>query len=223
MAEVTLTASDGHQLGAYRAEPSDGPKGGVVVIQEIFGVNNHIRDICDRLAAAGYVAIAPALFDRTERGFQSGYSADEVAHARSFIADADWDAFVRDTDAARAAISDVGKTGITGFCMGGTVAFMAATRLDGFACASGFYGGKIDAFANETPKCAVQLHYGSEDHGIPMDNVERVRARRGGDCEIFVYEGAGHGFHCDQRASFHPEASKLAWQRTVDLFSVHIG
>ncbi len=223
MPQITLTASDGHQLGAYRADPPNAPKGGVVVTQEIFGVNSHIREICDRLADLGYVAIAPALFDRTQRNFRSGAAADEAAHARGFLADADWDAFVRDTDAARAAIADTGKIGVTGFCMGGTVAFLAATRLDGFACASGFYGGKIDAFADENPKCPVQLHYGAEDHGIPMDNVDRVRARRGNDCEIFVYEGAGHGFHCDQRGSFHVEASQLAWQRTTELFAAHVG
>lgn len=222
MTTLTLTSSDGHELDAYRADPAGSARGGVVVIQEIFGVNSHIRDICDRLAGEGYVAIAPALFDRTQRGFECGYSADEVAHARTFIANADWDAFVRDTDAARAAIADVGKVGITGFCMGGSVAFMGATRLNGLACASGFYGGKIDAFAEETPKCPVQLHYGAEDHGIPMENVERVRTKRNEDCEIYVYEGAGHGFHCDQRASFDPTASKTAWDRTLKLFAANI-
>lgn len=223
MPDLTLTAADGHELGAYRAEPTGTPRGAIVVIQEIFGVNSHIRDICDRLAAEGYVAIAPALFDRIERGFTSGYTPEEVEHARSFIMDADWDAFARDTEAACKAVADVGKIGITGFCMGGTVAFLAATRIDGLAASSGFYGGKIDVFAAETPRCPVQLHYGSEDHGIPMDNVDRVRAARSGDCEIFVYEGAGHGFHCDQRGSFDPEASKVAWQRTLDLFAREVG
>ena len=223
MTDITLQAADGHQFGAYRADPNGTPRGGVVVIQEIFGVNSHIRSICDRLAELGYTAIAPALFDRTVRDFQSGYSADEVTHARSFIANADWDAFVRDTDAARTAIADSGRTGIVGFCLGGSVAFMAATRLGGISAASGFYGGKIGDYADEAPKCPVQLHYGSEDHGIPMENVESVRARRGGDCDIFVYQGAGHGFHCDERASFDPEASNLAWQRTVDLFAEHLG
>ena len=222
MPTVSLTAADGHQLGVYRADPDGSSRGGVVVIQEIFGVNHHIRSICDRFAALGYTAIAPALFDRTERDFQSGYTEDEVAHARTFIADADWDAFVRDTEAARAAVADTGKVGITGFCMGGTVAFMAATRLDGFAASSAFYGGKINAYADEAPKCPVQLHYGSEDHGIPMDNVDSVRARRGDDCDIWVYEGAGHGFHCDARGSFDPVASAVAWGRTVELFAKHL-
>ena len=222
MAFLTLTAADGHTLGAYRADPGTAPRGAIVVIQEIFGVNSHIRSICDRLAEAGYVAIAPALFDREERDFQSGYSPEEIERARAFIADADWDAMIRDTEAARAAVSDAGKVGIIGFCMGGTVAFLGATRLDGFSAASGFYGGRINAFADEVPRCPTQLHYGSEDSGIPMDNVESVRARRP-DCEIHVYEGAGHGFHCDERASFHAEASKVAWDRTMELFSKHVG
>lgn len=222
MPSITITASDGHSLHAYRADPAETAKAAVVVVQEIFGVNAHIRSICDRLAEAGYVAIAPALFDRTERGFECGYSPEEVAHARTFIADADWDAFVRDTDAARDNVSDVGPVGVVGFCMGGTVAFLAAARIAGFDAASGFYGGRIDAFADETPGCPTQLHYGSEDHGIPMSNVESVRAKRP-DCDIHVYQGAGHGFHCDQRASFDAEASGVAWSRTMALFVEKLG
>jgi carboxymethylenebutenolidase len=222
MPNLTLTASDGHTLGAYRADPDTDPRGAIVVIQEIFGVNSHIRSICDRLAELGYVAIAPALFDRTQRDFQSGYSPEEIERARAFIANPDWDSFVRDTDAARAAVAEVGKVGIIGFCMGGTVAFIGATRLDGFSAASGFYGGSIEAFADETPRCPTQLHYGSKDQGIPMSNVDSVRERRP-DCDVYVYEGADHGFHCDERASFHAEASKEAWARTVAFFSEHIG
>jgi carboxymethylenebutenolidase len=222
MPDLTLTASDGHRLGAWRADPEGKARGAIVVIQEIFGVNSHIRSICDRLAGLGYAAIAPALFDRSERNFSSGYSPAEVERARAFIADPDWDAYVRDTEAARAVVADVGKVGVVGFCLGGSVAFLAATRLPGFAAASGFYGGRIAAFAEEVPRCPVQLHYGSEDAGIPMSNVDSVRAKRP-ECEIFVYEGAGHGFHCDERASFHPAASKQAWARTVEFFAKHIG
>jgi carboxymethylenebutenolidase len=222
MPDLTLTASDGHRLGAYRADPAGPPRGAIVVIQEIFGVNHHIRSICDRLAELGYVAIAPALFDRTERDFQCGYSAPEIERARAFIADPDWDAFLMDTEAARMAVQGIGKVGIVGFCLGGSVAFLAATRLDGFAAASGFYGGRIAAFAEEVPRCPTQLHYGAEDAGIPLSNVESVRAKRP-DCDVFVYEGAGHGFHCDERASFDPEASKQAWARTVAFFASHIG
>ena len=182
MSYLTLTASDGHQLGAYRVDPERAPKGAIVVVQEIFGVNSHIRSICDRLAALGYVAIAPAIFDRTEPDFQCGYSAEEVDRARAFIADADWDAFVMDTDAARKAVEVVGKIGVVGFCLGGSVAFLAATSSQGFSAASGFYGGRIDAYADEAPRCPTQPHYGSEDQGIPISNVDNVRARRP-ECE----------------------------------------
>ncbi len=222
MPDLTLTAADGHRLGAYRADPKGAARGAIVVIQEIFGINSHIRSICDRLAALGYVAIAPALFDRIERDFQSGYSPAEIERARAFIADPDWDGYLKDTEAARKAVADVGKVGIVGFCLGGSVAFLAATRLDGFTAAVGFYGGRIAAIADEVPRCPTQLHYGAEDTGIPMSNVETVRTKRP-DCEIFVYDGAGHGFHCDERASFHPEASKLAWARTVAFFANYIG
>jgi carboxymethylenebutenolidase len=222
MPDTTLCASDGHFVGAYRAEPAATARGAVVVIQEIFGVNSHIRSICDRLAEVGYVAVAPSLFDRTERDFQSGYSADEIDLARVFIAEPDWDAYLRDTEAARESVADIGKVGIVGFCLGGTVAFLGATHINGFSAASGFYGGSIEKFADHAPRCPTQLHYGSEDHGIPMSNVESVRARRP-DCELYVYEGAGHGFHCNERASFHPAASQEAWARTLALFAEHIG
>ncbi|PCJ90101.1 MAG: carboxymethylenebutenolidase [Hyphomicrobiales bacterium] len=222
MADLTLTSSDGHQFGAYQANPSGKVRGGIVVIQEIFGVNSHIRSICDRLAADGYVAIAPALFDRTEPGFQSGYSAPEVETARGFIANPNWDDYLKDTDAAREAISNVGKIGIVGFCLGGSIAFLAATRLAGFAAASGFYGGRIATFADEVPQCPVQLHYGSEDHGIPMSNLDSVRAKRA-DCDVNVYEGAGHGFNCDARGSFNEKAAELAWSRTMALFAANVG
>jgi len=222
MPDLSLTAADGHRLGAYRADPDETAHGAIVVIQEIFGVNSHIRSICDRLAAAGYTAIAPALFDRSEPGFQSGYSPPEIERARRFIADPDWDSYLSDTDAALKAVADVGKVGIVGFCLGGSVAFLAATRLAGFAAAVGFYGGRIADFADEVPRCPTQLHFGAEDAGIPMSNVDTVHAKRP-DCEVFVYEGAGHGFNCDERASFHPKAAKLAWARTMSFFASHVG
>jgi carboxymethylenebutenolidase len=222
MPNVSLTASDGHVLGAYRADPTKTRRGAIVVIQEIFGVNSHIRELCDRLAALGYVAIAPAIFDRIERNFQSGYTAEEIEKARAFIMDPDWDSFMLDTDAARASVADVGKVGIVGFCMGGSVAFLAATRLDGLSAASGYYGGRIATFADEKPRCPTQLHYGSRDQGIPMSNVDSVRAQLP-DCEVYVYEGAEHGFNCDQRASYHKEAAGEAWARMLNIFSENIG
>jgi carboxymethylenebutenolidase len=220
--KIKLTASDGHELGAYRADPAGAPKGAIVVIQEIFGVNRHIRSICDRLAEQGYVAIAPALFDRHRRDFESGYSPDEVQRARSFLAEVDWDAMLRDVEAAAASVRSAGPVGVVGFCMGGSVAFLAAARLAGIDAAVGYYGGKIAAFADEVPRCPTQLHFGAEDQGIPLSDVDVVKAKRP-DCEIHIYEGAGHGFHCDERGSYHPEAAAKAWPRTLTWFERNLG
>jgi carboxymethylenebutenolidase len=218
---LTLKASDGHELSAYRADPAGAAKGGIVVIQEIFGVNHHIRSVCDRLAAAGYTAIAPALFDRFQRGFESGYSADEIAHARSFLTDIDWAAMLRDTDAALAVLRKEGPAGIVGFCMGGTVSFLGATRLDGLSAAVCYYGGAIVKFADEKPRCPTQMHFGERDAHIPMSDVETIRAKRP-DCEIHVY-AADHGFHCDERGSYDAPSSKVAWERTLAWFGRHLG
>jgi carboxymethylenebutenolidase len=214
MGTLTLTAADGHKLGAYRADPAGKPKGGVVVIQEIFGVNHHIRSVCDRLAGEGYVALAPALFDRITRDFESGYTPDEVANARKFVANPDWDAMLRDTDAAIKELKGVGPLAIMGFCMGGTIAFLSATRLSGLSAAICYYGGGIAKFADEKPKCPTQMHFGRKDAHIPMEAVDEIKKKRP-DCEIYVYDAADHGFHCDERGSYHAESAKIAWGRSM--------
>src|SRR5947209_15428915 len=150
--KITLTAPDGHKVGGYRADPQGAPTGGVVVIQEIFGVNHHIRAVCDRLASAGYVAIAPSIFDRSEPNFQCGYSPEEVANARKFVANPDFPAMLRDTQAAIDAVKDVGPVGIIGFCLGGSVAFVAAAKLSGLSAAVGYYGGAVARFAEDKPQ-----------------------------------------------------------------------
>src|SRR5919108_2664445 len=212
--QIELRASDGHRLGGYRAEPAGAPSGAVVVVQEIFGVNNHIRSVCDRFADLGYVAVAPALFDRRQRDFQSGYSPEEVQRARAFLTEVDWDAMMRDVEAAVDSVRSVGPVAVVGFCMGGSLAFLAATRIDGVAAAIGYYGGKIAVYAGEVPRCPTQLHFGAEDQGIPLTDVDLVKAKRP-ECEVHVYEGAGHGFHCDERGSYHPEAAGKAWRRST--------
>src|SRR3978361_1856131 len=148
---VKLTASDNFQLGGYRADPAGTPKAAVVVIQEIFGVNHHIRSVCDRLASEGYVAIAPSIFDRIEPDFTSGYSPDEVTNARKFVANPDWTAMLRDTQAAIDAVKSVGPVGIIGFCLGGSVAYAAATKLPGLSAAIGYYGGALGRLAPDKP------------------------------------------------------------------------
>jgi carboxymethylenebutenolidase len=218
---LTLTASDNFKLGAYRADPVGAPKGAIVVIQEIFGVNSHMRSVCDRLANEGYVAIAPAIFDRVQPGFESGYSADEVTHARGFIAKSSMDDMLRDTQAAIDAVKSVGPVGLVGFCLGGSIAFLAATRLSGLKAAVGYYGGMIAKNADEKPKIPVMLHFGEKDAGIPLSDVEIVKAKRP-EIEVFVYEGAQHGFNCDQRGSYDKTSSDIAWPRTMAFFAKHL-
>ncbi|MGJ4911324.1 dienelactone hydrolase family protein [Bradyrhizobium sp. HKCCYLS2033] len=219
--DIKLTASDGFQLGAYRADPTAAPKGALVVIQEIFGVNHHIRNVCDRLAAEGYVAIAPAIFDRVEPGFTSGYSPDEIAVARKFVANPDWAAFLRDTQAAIDGVRNVGPVGIIGFCLGGSIAYAAATKLTGLKAAVGYYGGAIIRFADDKPTVPTQLHFGEKDAGIPLSDVETIKAKRP-DVEIFVYPGAQHGFGCDERASYDKPSADLAWTRSLAFLGTHL-
>jgi carboxymethylenebutenolidase len=218
----SLVASDSFKLGAYRAEPSGTAKGGIVVIQEIFGVNHHIRAVCDRLAAQGYAAIAPALFDRQQPDFESGYSPDEIANARKFVANPDWGAMMRDTQAAIDEAKKFGPAAIAGFCMGGTIAFLAASKLNGLSAAIGFYGGQIAKNADQQPKIPVQLHFGEKDASIPMSDVEIIKQKRGGDCEIYVYPDAQHGFNCEERGSYNEAAAKLARERARAFCEKHM-
>jgi carboxymethylenebutenolidase len=219
--DIKLTSSDQFQLGAYRADPAATPKAAVVVIQEIFGVNHHIRSICDRLAGEGYVAIAPSIFDRTEPNFQSGYSPDEIAVARKFVASPDWAAMLRDTQAAIDAVQSVGPVGIIGFCLGGSIAYAAATKLSGLKAAVGYYGGAIVRFADDKPKVPTQLHFGEKDAGIPLSDVETIRAKRP-DVEVFVYPGAQHGFSCDERPSYHKTSADIAWPRSMEFLAKNL-
>jgi carboxymethylenebutenolidase len=219
--DITLTASDGFKLGGYRADPAGAPKGAVVVIQEIFGVNHHIRSVCDRFAQEGYVAIAPSIFDRSEPNFQSGYSPEEVAVARKFVANPDWAAMLRDTQAAIDAVKDVGSVGIIGFCLGGSVAYVAATKLTGLKAAVGYYGGAIVRFADDKPKVPTQLHFGEKDSGIPLTDVETIKAKQP-EVEVHIYPGAQHGFHCDERASYDKASADIAWPRSLAFFATHL-
>jgi carboxymethylenebutenolidase len=219
--QFTLTAADKHQLGAYRADPQGTAKGGIVVIQEIFGVNRHIRAVCDRLADEGYTAVAPALFDRTQPSFECGYTPDEIANARKFVANPDFPAMLRDTQAAIDELKKDGAVGILGFCMGGTIAFLAAAEATGLSAAVCYYGGHIIKMVDKTPRCPTQMHFGEKDASIPMSDIETIKAKRS-ECEIFTYADAGHGFNCDERGSHNEAAAKLAWQRSMDFLRKHV-
>ncbi|GIQ76160.1 dienelactone hydrolase family protein [Bradyrhizobium sp. RD5-C2] len=219
--DIKLKASDGFELGAYRADPAGAPKGAIVVIQEIFGVNHHIRSVCDRLAKEGYVAVAPSIFDRITPNFQSGYSPDEVAEARKFVANPDFAAMLRDSQAAIDAVKAVGPVGIIGFCLGGSIAYAAATKLSGLSAAIGYYGGAIIRFADDKPTVPTQLHFGEKDAGIPLSDVETIKSKRT-EVEVFIYSGAQHGFHCDERASYDKASADIAWPRSMEFFGKHL-
>lgn len=219
--QFTLTTSDQHTLGAYRADPQGSPKGGMVVIQEIFGVNHHIRVMCDRFAEAGYAAVAPAVFDRFAPNFESGYTPDEIAHARSLLGNLNWDNMMVDIAAAVADLKSAGPVGIVGYCMGGTAAFLAACRVPGLSAAVAYYGGQIAKFADEKPKCPLQMHFGEKDESIPMDVVETIKGKQP-QAEAYTYADAPHGFSCDDRAAFRKEASDLAYSRTLEFLAKHM-
>lgn len=218
---ITLTAADGHSLSAYAAGPAKAARG-LVVVQEIFGVNAHMRSVCDRLASRGYAVICPALFDRTERGVELGYTAEDVARGRELRGRIANDGPVADIEAAAAALPEGAKRGIIGFCWGGTIAWWGATRTTRFAASSCWYGGGIAATREETPHCPVQMHFGEQDASIPLTDVDAIRAAQK-DVEIFVYANAQHGFGCDARASFDPGSAELAWRRTHAFLDRHLG
>ena len=219
--DIQLTANDGHLIDAYRADPHGTPKGGVVVIQEIFGVNVHIRDVCDRYAEAGYTAIAPALFDRHERGIDLGYEADDISTGRILKEKAaeDYDKVMMDVEAARLAIAHAGKTGIVGYCWGGVVVWLAACRST-YAAASSYYGAGIVPLKDESARCPVMMHFGENDASIPLSDVEII-GNANPDVDIFTYD-AGHGFNCDRRGSYDAEATSLATSRTLALFEKNV-
>ena len=217
---IQLKAADGFSLAAYVAGPADASKG-IVVVQEIFGVNQHIRNVTDRFAALGYAAVAPALFDRAQKGVQLGYAQDDVGQGRDIrmkLSDPD---VMKDIEAAAAHLQGK-KLGIVGYCFGGTVAWWGATRTTRFAAASCWYGGGIPGTKNEAAHCPVQMHFGEQDASIPMTDVDAIRAAQP-KVEVYVYQGAQHGFGCDERASFSKPDYELAQQRTVAFFAKSLG
>ena len=214
-------AADGHELGLYRADPASRPRGQLVIVQEIFGVNDHIRSVCDDFAREGYVAIAPALFDRVRPGIELGYDPDGVAEGRKIREQVSLEQALLDVEVAAAAASGPGRIGLVGYCWGGTIAWAAATRSTTFAATVGYYGGGVPAMKDEQANCPVMLHFGEHDQAIPLTGVEEFKTARP-EVPVFIYP-AGHGFNCDQRASFHAESARLAKERTLAFLAEHVG
>lgn len=220
--KLILKAADGHQLGAYRADAAGTPKGRVVVIQEIFGVNHHIRAVCDRLAAHGYTALAPQIFDRMNRDFESGYSQAEIDHAMGYIGKLDWVKVMVDIEAAINTLKAEGPVAVVGYCLGGTLAFLSATRFNGLAGAICFYGGMIAKYADNKPRCPVLMHFGELDSHIPMSDVNLIKQKQP-QAEIHVYPGAGHGFNCEERGSYEPRSATIARERSYAFLAKIFG
>ena len=217
---VEIEATDGHALQAYRVAASGarGRRGGVVVIQEIFGVNGHIRGVADRFADAGYAVVAPALFDRVERGVELGYGEDDIAAGLAVMGRCDLALAVLDVEAAIATLG--AGVGLVGYCWGGTVSWVGACRASGVAAAVCYYGGQIVQHKALSARCPVLMHFGAADSGIPLADVEAVRAAQP-HAEIHVYP-AGHGFNCEQRGSYDAPSAALAMERTLAFYDTHL-
>jgi carboxymethylenebutenolidase len=220
---VKLRASDGHELDAYIARPAGEPIAGLVVVQEAFGVNAHIRSVTDGWAKDGFLAVAPSLFDRVERGLDLGCSQEDMQRGMAAIRQGDSADRVKDVAAAiDYARHETGKkVGVIGYCLGGSMAWLAATRLNPDA-AVGYYGSQIPTYANEKLRAPIILHFGLDDHHIPKDQIDNKVAAAHPDVPIYWYEGAGHAFSNDVRPGYNPAAAKLARERSLEFLKKHL-
>ncbi len=224
---IQLNTADGKELSAYAAEPDGKPLGGLVIIQEIFGVNKSIREVVDSYATEGFVAIAPALFDRIEKGIELGYGPEDMQKAFQLYPRLNPDHSLIDVAAAfQYVAAKEEKNAVLGFCYGGLLSWLSATRGKQHGmeptCCVGYYAGGVGKVATEEPTCPVMLHFGADDDHIGKDQVDAVRSAHP-DVQIFTYDGAGHAFANAQRSSFEPEAAKLARERSLAFLKQHLG
>jgi carboxymethylenebutenolidase len=218
---TTIMARDGHEFRAWLAPPPGSPRGAIVVLQEIFGVNSHIRSVTDGYAAEGYVAIAPSLFDRVRKGIELGYAQSDVQEGFGYVQQLKAEETAKDIAAAIAVVKHGGRVGMVGYCWGGKMAYVSANEQQGLACAVAYYGGSIAQSLDMKPKCPMMFHFGEQDSHIPLSDVEKIKAAN--PQGIFhIYSGAGHGFNCDQRASYQPQAAALARERSLAFFAQHL-
>ena len=218
---IRMTMADGAAVGVYHVEPSGQRRGGLVLVQEIFGVTEHIREQCDRYAAEGYEVLAPALYDREAPGLQAGYTPDGVQAALRIRDQHPFEQSIADVQTCIDSLKSKGPVFIVGYCYGGSVSWAAACRCTGLAAASGYYGSMIPKMADEAPRCPTILHFGRHDKSIPVDAVEALRARHP-EVAVHLYD-AGHGFNSDRRSDFHAESATLARSRTLALFRANGG
>jgi carboxymethylenebutenolidase len=223
---IDLTAKDGFTFPAYVAEPAGTPKGAIVVIQEIFGVNSHIRDVADGYAAAGYLAVAPATFERVKPGVDLGYNAEGMSEGSALklaVEALPAPGVMQDIQAAVDYAAKAGKVGVVGYCYGGLLSWRSAESVSGLAAAAPYYGGGMTGSSEEVsrhPKVPVLAHFGSKDHYISLESVEAFKKAQL-EVEVHIYE-ADHGFNCDQRGSYDAPAAQLARERTLAFFAKHL-
>jgi carboxymethylenebutenolidase len=216
---LTLTAADGHEFGAFEAGNINAPRA-LVVLQEIFGVNAHMRLVSERLAGFGYHVLSPALFDRAEKHVELGYDTADRDRGVALRASIPTDAVLADIVATAAAFGHK-PVGVIGYCWGGSLAWLGATRTNSFKAASSWYGAQIAEHRSESPNCPVQLHFGEVDHGIPLADVEAIKVAHP-EIPVFIYPGAGHGFGCEERASYSGPEAELAELRSLAFFAEHL-
>lgn len=217
---IDITARDGHRLSAYVAEPKAATIGALVMLQEFFGVNAHIRAMAEQYAGDGFYTIAPAIFDRVERGVELGYDPDGMQKGRELRAQLNLDEIMLDVQAAIDAVTPFGPVAALGYCWGGSLAYLAAARLSGVVCAVGYYGAQIAGHVNETPHTPVLLHFAEHDEYIPLADVEIIRAAHP-EIEIYVYPGTEHGFSCNDRKFYEPKSAALARRRSLIYLNQH--
>ena len=218
---IELKPEGAGPIAAWRADPDGKPRAGIVVIQEIFGVNSHVRAVADRFASVGYLGIAPAVFDHVEKGFDVGYDPDSRGCGMSIVGKLDFEQTLRDVAAAIEVAKEAGKVGIVGYCFGGSVVWAAAARLSGLDAAVGYYGGRILATKDLKPQVPTELHFSEKDQHIPIKEV-RAFAAEHPEVAVFTYP-AEHGFNCDQRESYEAGSAALASSRTLEFFRRHLG
>ena len=218
---ITIKSGDGFEISAYRALPEGRPKGGIMVIQEIFGVNPHIREVADGYAAQGYAAIAPAIFDRAEPGVELGYEDNDMQRGIGLaFSGLEMPTTLADLSATVSELAQYGKVGAVGYCFGGLLAFLSSANVEGLACSVGYYGGGIAGQLEQKPKIPLMLHFGDQDAHIPLSDVDKIKAANPG-VPVHVY-GADHGFNCDHRASYDAASASQALERTLAFFAEHV-
>ena len=217
---INATASDGHEFDIYLAQAKGSPRGGIVLIQEIFGVNNHIKNVAEKFSSNGYLVGAPSLFDRVQPDIQLGYSTEDIRRGRELKDNLGNESPLMDITATLNIVRSAGHVAVVGYCWGGTLAWLSACQVDGFNAAISYYGGGIGKLLSIQPKCPSIFHFGEQDHAIPAEEINSLRQAHP-ECPIYLYP-AGHGFNCEQRDSFNSTSSAIAFERTIQHLDKYI-